>query len=261
MNRTTYKIIAFDLDGTLLRDDKSIPPENLLALREAAARGIEPVVATGRIFRGIPEQLKELPFLHYYILSNGAAVYDSRADRTLFRADIPLALALSCYEYLDTLPVIYDCYQNEQGWMSRAMLERAAPYFEREPEVLKLLYGLRKPVDDLKQTLRERGEGLQKLQMFFKPEDEALRQATIRELPGVSRRSWPPPRSKTTSRSTASTPARARRCWRSAGRWGWRPPPPSPSGTAATTSKCCARPGSAWPWPTRTKRSRPRRTA
>ncbi|MBQ5405923.1 MAG: HAD family hydrolase [Oscillospiraceae bacterium] len=183
MNRTTYKIIAFDLDGTLLRDDKSIPPENLLALREAAARGIEPVVATGRIFRGIPEQLKELPFLHYYILSNGAAVYDSRADRTLFRADIPLALALSCYEYLDTLPVIYDCYQNEQGWMSRAMLERAAPYFEREPEVLKLLYGLRKPVDDLKQTLRERGEGLQKLQMFFKPEDEALRQATIRELP------------------------------------------------------------------------------
>ncbi len=63
------------------------------------------------------------------------------------------------------------------------MLEAAPPYFTLEPEVLKMLYGLRKPVDDLKETLRQRGEGLQKLQVFFKPEDEALRQAAIREIP------------------------------------------------------------------------------
>ena len=183
MSTRSYSLIAFDLDGTLLRDDKSIPEENLAAMEKAAARGITLVPATGRIFRGLPPQLKELPFLRYYILSNGAAVYDRRERRTLLRADIPLALALSCYEYLDTLPVIYDCYQNECGWMTRSMLEAAAPYFVKEPEVLKMLYGLRKPVDDLKETLRERGEDLQKLQMFFKPEDEALRQETIREIP------------------------------------------------------------------------------
>ena len=183
MSTRSYSLIAFDLDGTLLRDDKSIPEENLAAMEKAAARGITLVPATGRIFRGLPPPLKELPFLRYYILSNGAAVYDRQERRTLLRADIPLALALACYEYLDTLPVIYDCYQNECGWMTRSMLEAAAPYFVKEPEVLKMLYGLRKPVDDLKETLRERGEDLQKLQMFFKPEDEALRQETIRELP------------------------------------------------------------------------------
>lgn len=183
MNTVASSLIAFDLDGTLLRDDKSIPEENLAAMEKAAARGITLVPATGRIFRGLPPQLKELPFLRYYILSNGAAVYDRQERRTLLRADIPLALALSCYAYLDTLPVIYDCYQNECGWMTRSMLEAAAPYFVKEPEVLKMLYGLRKPVDDLKETLRQRGEDLQKLQMFFKPEDEALRQETILELP------------------------------------------------------------------------------
>ena len=183
MNTAACSLIAFDLDGTLLRDDKSIPVENLAAMEKAAARGITLVPATGRIFRGLPPQLKELPFLRYYILSNGAAVYDRQERRTLLRADIPLALALSCYAYLDTLPVIYDCYQNECGWMTRSMLEAAAPYFVKEPEVLKMLYGLRKPVDDLKETLRQRGEDLQKLQMFFKPEDEALRQETILELP------------------------------------------------------------------------------
>ena len=183
MSRRFYSLIAFDLDGTLLRDDKSIPEENLAAMEKAAARGITLVPATGRIFRGLPLQLKELPFLRYYILSNGAAVYDRQERRTMLRADIPLALALPCYDYLDTLPVIYDCYQNECGWMTRAMLEAAPPYFVQEPEILKMLYELRKPVDDLKETLRERGEGLQKLQMFFKPEDEALRQETIREIP------------------------------------------------------------------------------
>ncbi len=183
MKNFPYKILAFDLDGTLLRDDKSIPRENLSALERAAARGVLPVPATGRIYRGIPPQLKELPFLRYYILSNGAAVYDSREDRTLCRGDIPLELALRCYEYLDTLPVIYDCYQNECGWITRSMLEAAPPYFAREPEVLKMLYGLRRPVEDLKETLRARGEGLQKLQAFFLPEDEALRQRTLRELP------------------------------------------------------------------------------
>ncbi len=178
-----YKIIAFDLDGTFLNDDKSIPPANLRALEAAAERGSIPVVASGRIYRGVPEALKALPFLRYYILSNGAAVYDSREDRLLYRGDVPLELALRCYEYMDTLPVIYDCYQNEQGWMTRAMMDAAPPYFALEPEVLKLLYGLRKPVDDLKAFLRQRGEGLQKLQMFFKPEDEAIRQRVLRELP------------------------------------------------------------------------------
>ena len=183
MENARYKMIAFDLDGTLLNDDKSIPPENLRALAAAAERGMIPVVASGRIYRGVPEALKALPFLRYYILSNGAAVYDSREDIILYRGDVPVELALRCYAYMDTLPVIYDCYQNEQGWMTRAMIDAAPPYFALEPEVLKLLYGLRKPVDDLKETLRERGEGLQKLQMFFKPEDEAIRQRTLLELP------------------------------------------------------------------------------
>ena len=178
-----YKLIAFDLDGTLLDTDKNLPEENRLALEAAADAGMILVPATGRIYRGIPEPLRSLPFIRYYILSNGAAVYDAREDRLLYRGDVPLELALRCYEYLDTLPVLYDCYQNEQGWMSRSMLEAAPPYFEREPHILELLYGLRVPVDDLKETLRRRGEPLQKLQCFFLERDEELRLAQLTEIP------------------------------------------------------------------------------
>ena len=55
------RLLAFDLDGTLLDDDKHIPEENLRAIALAAERGWVPVPATGRLFPGIPQAVKELP--------------------------------------------------------------------------------------------------------------------------------------------------------------------------------------------------------
>jgi len=178
-----YRLLAFDLDGTLLDDKKKLPEENRQALIEAAARGMILVPATGRILRGIPETIKELPFIRYYILSNGAAVVDSREGKTLYRADVPLDLALRAYDYMDTLPVIYDCYQDEIGWMSREMYERCAPYFAYEPGILDLVNRLRIRVEDFKGTLREKGRPLQKLQMYFLPEDEEERQRQLKRIP------------------------------------------------------------------------------
>lgn len=171
----TCRLIAFDLDGTLLDNEKRIPEENLRALAAAAARGVQIVPATGRILRGIPPELRELPFIRYYILSNGAAVYDTGTGTTLCRGDIPLDLTLRVMDYLDTQPVLYDCYQNDVGWMSQAMYEQAPVYFREEPEILKLVDKLRIRVPDVKQTLREHGEAVQKIQFYYKPEDNAKR--------------------------------------------------------------------------------------
>lgn len=173
------RLIAFDLDGTLLDNEKRIPEENLRALYAAAERGALLVPATGRILRGIPPALRELPFLRYYILSNGALVYDTQEEKTICRGDIPLELTLRTMEYLDTLPVLYDCYQNDIGWMSQAMFEKAPLYFVHEPQVLKMVEQLRIRVPDLKETLREHNEPVQKIQFFFRPQDNALRLETI----------------------------------------------------------------------------------
>lgn len=178
-----YKLIAFDLDGTLLDKDKNIPAENLRALEAAASRGIETVVATGRIMEGIPEELKKLPYMRYYISINGAYVYDAKENKTLHRGEIPLETALQLCNYMDALPVLYDCYQDSRGWMTRSMYERAPEFFDKNSYVLDLVRRLRSPVESLPETLRQRGRPVQKLQMHFQPQHEKERLRQLELIP------------------------------------------------------------------------------
>lgn len=178
-----YKLIAFDLDGTLLDDNKKIPAENLNALEEAARQNLLLVPATGRIMPGLPEELLRLPFLRYFICSNGAYVYDRQEDKVLYKGEIPLELALRVIEYMDTLPVIYDCYQYDMGWVTASMYDQAEEYFVDQPFMLELFYRLRRKVDSLPETLRQRGDGIQKLQMHFRTRDLDEKQRQLQILP------------------------------------------------------------------------------
>ena len=180
------KLILTDLDGTLLRDDKSLSPANRTALVRAAAQGAEVVVATGRFFGGIPRELLELPFLRYFILMNGAKVYDRREDRVLYRSEIPLAQAERVMDLLEPLDCTVDCYQNDVGWMERRYFDHL-DYYVTDPVSRAMVRSHRRPVDDLRAQVRAGGDTVQKMQAYFphlelRPRVMALLR---RETPGV----------------------------------------------------------------------------
>ena len=69
------KLIASDMDGTLLMDDHvTISERNLRAIKEAIRRGIHFVPASGRMLTFLPQALVDIPEIRYAITSNGAAV-------------------------------------------------------------------------------------------------------------------------------------------------------------------------------------------
>ena len=177
------KLIAFDLDGTLFDDRKQLLQENIAALRAAGDAGILLVPATGRILQGLPDQLLQLGLFRYFIFANGASVYDLDTETQLFSACIPPELAVRICEHMDTLPVLYDCYRGEWGYMTQWMYEAAPDFFALEPEILKLVRRLRKPVPELKENIREVDVPLEKLQMYFRPEQMAERERQLLELP------------------------------------------------------------------------------
>ena len=174
------RLIALDLDGTLLDSDKQLSAENAAALARAAAAGIEIVPATGRFYRGMPQIVRELPYVHYVISINGADVYDVVRQKTVCGSGIPWERAVSVMERLDELPVIYDCYQDGWGWMTQKFYDQAEQ-FAANVHSLEMIRNLRTPVPELKACLKERARDVQKIQIFFR--DMELRANVLQSLP------------------------------------------------------------------------------
>lgn len=79
-----YKLIALDLDGTLLNDKKEISKENLDLIHNLIKDGYEVVIATGRSYysaRALTNNIKEHLI---YICNNGNIVRDAIDDRSIF---------------------------------------------------------------------------------------------------------------------------------------------------------------------------------
>ena len=74
------KLIAIDMDGTLLNSQKEIPEENIKAIQEAAAAGIKIVLCTGRPRSGILPHFEKLGLSEeeYIIMNNGCSTYDTK---------------------------------------------------------------------------------------------------------------------------------------------------------------------------------------
>lgn len=169
------RIIALDLDGTLLDSNKRISERNMEALRRAAKEGIEIIPTTGRFYGMLPKEIRDLPFVRHAITINGAEVHDCVADCSILRDEIPLEMAIRILETLDGYDVIYDCYRRDWGWITESFKDKVENY---SPDVhfLKMLRDFRTPVAELKRHLRDTAAdgGVQKIMFFAPNHDRAL---------------------------------------------------------------------------------------
>lgn len=85
-----YKLIAFDMDGTLLNSEKKISKETLKAIHEAFAQGKEVVLSTGRCVVELEEYFDDMPELRYLICTSGALVYDLKEKKTIYAKKLPV---------------------------------------------------------------------------------------------------------------------------------------------------------------------------
>lgn len=77
------RMIAIDLDGTLLTTAQTVSEEDRLAIAEATRQGIEIVLSTGRAIGESREVLKQLPKLHYACCCTGAYLADLWENRPI----------------------------------------------------------------------------------------------------------------------------------------------------------------------------------
>lgn len=81
-----YKLIATDMDGTLLDDNKNIPSKNLEAIKEALNNDKKVVLATGRPLNGIKKYINQLHLdneKNFSVVFNGAVVQNNKNGEIL----------------------------------------------------------------------------------------------------------------------------------------------------------------------------------
>ena len=113
-----YKIIACDMDETLLGSDRRVSRRNRDAIQEARKRGVKFVPATGRGYRsldGILDEigLRDLPE-EYVISFNGAAITENRGSRMLRFEEIPFELVEEIYRRAQGYDVGIHVYLKER---------------------------------------------------------------------------------------------------------------------------------------------------
>lgn len=115
----TYKLIACDLDETLLDRNHQIPQSNIAAIKRAREEfGVKFVPATGRGYASVQNTLKELGLIgltEEYVLSfNGGALTENKNNKLLQFKGLPYPKALELFEFGLTKDVCIHVYTQEE---------------------------------------------------------------------------------------------------------------------------------------------------
>lgn len=165
---SNFKLVGLDMDGTVLGKDRILTQKTIDVMEKVSAKGVHLVVDSGRRFPVVPAELRELPFMRYYVLCNGAEIYDKLEDKVLYSSEIPLKRALNIYDSLVSHPEVYlDCYQSDGSWARAEDYVRIDEFVEDQSH-RDVLRNTRTPVQGLRQFLVERNKPVQKFQTIYK---------------------------------------------------------------------------------------------
>lgn len=160
------KLLAFDLDGTVLDSKKRLTDRTLNALYKAGEKGVVLVPATGRIHNFIPEKILEIPGVRYLITSNGASVYDTKREEVIYRSGIPLVSAVKAVDYLLTQGVYIEIYVDGMSWNLIEDKSEIIKKFRIPESSSFFLQKKLKTTDDLKNVM-ENGKSIEKINLPF----------------------------------------------------------------------------------------------
>ena len=119
MEKQNIQLIAIDLDGTLIDQNKKIPDDNIAALREAAARGIYVVLCSGRGHGHIVQRSRQIGVNHPVISANGALIRMGWEGETLGESCLPRDMAYMTLEETVKADGGYMVFAYDSLWVNR----------------------------------------------------------------------------------------------------------------------------------------------
>ncbi len=168
------RLIALDLDGTLLDSKKCLSPRNEEALMECMRHGIEIVPCTGRIWQGVPDFIRDLPGIHYAITVNGAVVEDVQKRLVLDERKMSWKQAAELLKLGAGFRTMYDVYVEGKGLGEARFMDHMEEY-GISPSLQTMIRSTRKIVPDVIEEITRQAMPVEKINYFFGDPQERLR--------------------------------------------------------------------------------------
>lgn len=181
-----YKIISFDLDGTLFGRDMEISPENSAALNALAARGVTVVANTGRTYWELPLSAREESAFRYYSYSNGAVLYDKKTDTVLRAACMPNSLTTPIFDLLRKYRVSMCVHAHGKGHLDANWHTEEHYNAYRVPKGFQIMYfSCIEAIPDFERFLYET-DVFESIVAFFADDEEKVEcTAKLREMEDI----------------------------------------------------------------------------
>lgn len=108
-----YKLIAMDIDGTLLNSYGEVSTKNKEAIELALKKNIEVVLTSGRMPKAILPIANEIKADKYIISGNGAAIYDVQNDKIIYNSYLTKKKVLEIIDICEKNSMFYNVYTND----------------------------------------------------------------------------------------------------------------------------------------------------
>ena len=105
-----YKLVAIDLDGTLLNSYGEISQRNKNAIKKSMERGIQVIIASGRPITSAKSYANESGANNYMVCGNGSILYDVKNDEIIYDRFIERQKALQIIKICEDNSIFFSIY-------------------------------------------------------------------------------------------------------------------------------------------------------
>ena len=168
---TKIKLAALDVDGTLVRSDLSLSPAVEEAVQSLHKAGIEVAIVTGRSMGELIVFREKMPWIRYFVVSNGATTLDAVTGSCFYENLLPIEVARVIEREARSYSVMTEVYADGMAYVNRDCWEQSNRYTAEFLHHPSLVVG-RIPVKNVGALLDERVSDIEKLYFSFEHDSD-----------------------------------------------------------------------------------------
>lgn len=129
MAQMNYQLVAIDMDGTLLDDQKQLSKRNIASVNKALDKGVTVVFSSGRCMAELLDFFPLFPKMRYVICESGAGVYDLKEKKYVFHKTIDPELTKIVFSAVEGEDIMVQVMMENHNVLNRSFFNNLEHYY------------------------------------------------------------------------------------------------------------------------------------